>query len=228
LYFEQVELRNAVEAYKRVPDASSYGDEALLGTAWAWIKANQPAVCIQTVDRLLTSHGESPLVPEAYLLKGYGLMLQKNYGEAVASLEKCQELLKGKYVTDQDLREKENGFRQYEQGFEPTAQKIRKNAQRKPTDKTIEERGGLKTEFDKFAKESKDFFNYQLLAKSHKRFFMRKDEVEQDAGYALAKATKIWKTMKQSEIMQKGQKEEQNINQEIDRLKHQLEKENQK
>jgi outer membrane protein assembly factor BamD (BamD/ComL family) len=228
LYFEQVELRNAVEAYKRVPDASSYGDEALLGTAWAWIKANQPAVCIQTVERLLASHGESPLVPEAYLLKGYGLMLQKNYGEAVASLEKCQELLKGKYVTEEDLREKEKGFRQFEQGFEPTAQRIRKNAQRKPTDKTIEERGGLKTEFDKFAKESRDYFNYQLLAKSHKRFFMRREEVDQDAGYALAKATKIWKTMKQSEIMQKGQKEEQNINQEIDRLKQQLEKENQK
>jgi tetratricopeptide (TPR) repeat protein len=228
LYFEQVELRNAVEAYKRVPDASSYGDEALLGTAWAWIKANQPAVCIQTVERLLASHGESPLVPEAYLLKGYGLMLQKNYGEAVASLEKCQELLKGKYVTDEDLREKTKGFRQFEQGFEPTAQRIRKNAQRKPTDKTIEERGGLKTEFDKFAKESRDYFNYQLLAKSHKRFFMRREEVDQDAGYALAKATKIWKTMKQSEIMQKGQKEEQNINQEINRLKQQLEKENQK
>jgi hypothetical protein len=57
---------------------------------------------------------------------------------------------------------------------------------------------------------------------------MRREEVDQDAGYALAKATKIWKTMKQSEIMQKGQKEEQNINQEIDRLKQQLEKENQK
>ena len=52
LYFEQVELRNAVEAYKRVPEGSSYGDEALLGTAWSWIKVNQPAVCLQTMDRL--------------------------------------------------------------------------------------------------------------------------------------------------------------------------------
>ncbi len=228
LYFEQVELRNAVEAYKRVPEGSSYGDEALLGTAWAWIKVNQPAVSNQTIDRLIASHSESPLVPEAYLVKGYGLMLQKNYGEAVASLERCLELLKGTYVTTADLQVKEKGFKQYEQGFEPTAQKIRKNAQRKPTDKTIEERGGLKGEFEKFAKESRDFFNYQLLAKSHKRFFMRKDEVEQDASYALAKATNIWKSRKSTEVLEKGKKEEQNINQEIDKLKQQLEKENKK
>jgi tetratricopeptide (TPR) repeat protein len=225
LYFEQVELRNAVEAYKRVPEGSSYGDEALLGTAWAWIKVNQPAVSNQTIDRLLASHSESPLVPEAYLVKGYGLMLQKNYGDAVASLERCIELLKGTFVTDADLKVKERGFKQYEQGFEPTAQKIRKNAQRKPTDKTIDERGGLRGEFDKFAKESREFFNYQLLAKSHKRFFMRKDEVEQDASYALAKATNIWKSRKQSEVMEKGKKEELNINQEIDKLKQQLEQE---
>jgi tetratricopeptide (TPR) repeat protein len=228
LYFEQVALRNAVDAYKHVPEESSYGDEAMLGTAWAWIKANQPAMCIQTIDRLMMAHGESPLIPEAYLLKGYGLMLQKNFREAIAVLEKSLQLLKGTYITEADLRVKEKGFRQFEQTFEPTAQKMRRNALRRPTDKTIDERGGLRTEFDKFAKETREFFKYQLLAKSHKRFFMRKEEVEQDVSYALAKATNMIKTRKQSEILQKGQKEEQNINQEINKLKKQLEKENKK
>jgi tetratricopeptide (TPR) repeat protein len=228
LYFEQVALRNAVEAYKRVPEGSSYGDEALLGTAWAWIKGNQPAMSNQTTDRLIASHPESPLIPEAYLVKGYSLMLQKNYEESIVSLEKCLELLKGTYVTDEDLQVKEKSFRQYEQGFEPTALKMRKNAQRKPTDKTIEERGGLKEEFDKFAKESREFFNYQLLAKSHKRFFKRKDEVEQDASYALAKSTNIMKNRKQSDIIEKSKKQEQNINQEINKLKQQLEQEKKK
>ena len=133
------------------------------------------------------------------------------------------ELIKGSYVTEADLEAKERSFRQYEQGFEPMAQKIRKNAQRKPTDKTIEERKGLKGEFDKFAKESRDFFNYQLLAKSHKRFFLRKEEVEQDASYALAKATRLLKATKQSEIFEKSKKKEQNIDEEIDKLKQQLE-----
>ncbi|MFP4418403.1 MAG: tetratricopeptide repeat protein, partial [Chitinispirillaceae bacterium] len=41
LYFEQVELRKAVEAFSNVPEGSPYGDEALLGVAWSWIKVNR-------------------------------------------------------------------------------------------------------------------------------------------------------------------------------------------
>ncbi len=225
LYFEQVELRNAVEAYKRVPEGSSYGDEALLGTAWAWIKVNQPPASMHAIERLLTSHAESPLVPEAYLVKGYGLMLQKNYADAIAALDKCLELTKSTYVTEAELIERGAAFKKYEQGFEPTAQKIRKNGMRKPTDKTIEERGGMKSEYDKFAKESRDYFNFQLLEKSHKRFFKRKDEVIQDAQYALAKATNIYKNRKAGEVMEKTKQQEQDINKEIDKLKQQLNEE---
>jgi hypothetical protein len=54
---------------------------------------------------------------------------------------------------------------------------------------------------------------------------MRKDEVEQDAEYALAKASKIWKSKGQNDVMENGKKEEQNINQEINKLKQQLERE---
>jgi tetratricopeptide (TPR) repeat protein len=228
LYFEQVELRNAVEAYKRVPEGSSYGDEALLGTAWSWIKVNQSAVSLQTIDRLLASHPESPLVPEAYLLKGYGQMLQKNYAEASSALEKCLELTKGTFVTEADLASHAQGFKQTEQGFGPTAEKIRKNALRKPTDKTIEERGGFKTDFDKFSKESRDFFNYQLLAKSHRKFFMRKNEVVQDAEYALAKVGSIMKGKKQSEIIGKSQQEEKKIDTQIEELQKKLKEQNKK
>jgi tetratricopeptide (TPR) repeat protein len=226
LYFEQVELRKAVECYRRVSEGSSYGDEALLGTAWSWIKANQPEMCMQTVDKLIGSYGSSPLVPEAYLLRGYSQMLQKNYSGAIESLEKSEELAKGVFVTDSMLKLKQEAFGEYERGFEPTAEKIRKNALRKPTDKTIEARGGFKLEYDKYAKESLENFNYGLLAKSHKRFFMRKDEIVQDADYALAKATKILNSRKQTEEMEKGRKAEDNINKEIDKLKQQLKQEN--
>jgi hypothetical protein len=167
-------------------------------------------------------------VPEGYLLRGYSQMLQKDYSDAVGTLEKCVELTKGIFVTEADVAVKEKNFKTYEQGFSPTASKIRKNALRKPTDKTLEERGGFKVEFDKFAKESRDYFNYQLLGKSHRRFFMRKEEIVQDADYALAKATSIMKGKKQSEVMQQGKKEEENINKEIDKLKQQLKQEKKK
>ena len=128
----------------------------------------------------------------------------------------------GPKKTDADLAAKAMGFKQTEQAFGPTSEKIRKNALRKPTDKTIEERGAFKTDFDKFSKESRDFFNYQLLAKSHRKFFMRKDEVVQDAEYALAKTSSILKGKKQNEIIDKGQQEQKKIDSQIEELQKKL------
>ncbi len=229
LYYEQVELRNAVESYKRVPEGSSYGDEALLGTAWSWIKVNQPPMCLQTVDRLIASHPESPLVPEAYLLRGYGLMLQKKYQDALDALEKCVDLTKnGKFVTEADLQSRVQKFSQTTSEFEPTGEKIKKNALRKPTDKSIEERGAFKSEYDKFAKEGRDVFNYTLMAQSHKKFFLRKDQVLSDAEYALAKATALLKSSGQVKQLENEQKKQEEINKQIEEKKKELEKLNQK
>jgi TolA-binding protein len=229
LYYEQVELRNAVEAYKRVPEGSSYGDEALLGTAWSWIKVNQPAVCLQTVERLLASHPESPLVPEAYLLKGYGLMLQKKYQDAIDALEKCLDLTKTvKYVTGADLQAKQQKFTETTNEFAPTGDKIKKNALRKPTDKSIEERATYKSDYDKYAKENRDFFNYTLLAQSHKKFFMRKDQVVSDAEYAVAKATSLLKSGGQVKQLEDTKKKEERLDEEIEKKKKELEKINNK
>jgi tetratricopeptide (TPR) repeat protein len=79
LYFEMGDkLRLAVEAYQRVPDGSPYQDEALLGTAWAWIKVNQPNVALKTIEKLISSYPESPLVPESFLVKPLQSFLDSN------------------------------------------------------------------------------------------------------------------------------------------------------
>ena len=222
LYYEQVELRKAVEAYKRVSEGSSYGDEALLGISWSWIKVNQPAMGLQAIERLISMHPTSPLIPEAYLVRGYGLMLQRKFNEAVVSLEKCLEMCKGKFVTDADLAVRQEKFNKVLSEFEPIGDKIRKNALRKPTDRSIEERAGYKAEYDKFSKENREFFDYVLLAQSHKRFFMRKEQIISDAEYALAKATSMMKAAGQIREIEKSKKEEQKIDEEIEKLKKQL------
>ena len=226
IYFErgeQGDLRLAVDAYKRVPEGSSYGDEALLGRAWAWVKVNQPVVCIQTVDALIASHPESPFMPEAYLLKGYGLMLNKQYNVAVDALQKCVSLSQTTiFVTEESLRRKKQDFISYSQTFQPTEQNVKKNALRKPTNRTIEEREGLKVEFDKYSKESADVFNYALLTKSHARFFRRKEDILNDAEYAIAKASNMMKASGQQKIIEQQKQQDQNLEDEITRLKKQL------
>jgi TolA-binding protein len=227
LYYEMGDqLRLAVESYQRVEDGSPFQDEALLGTAWAWIKVNQPNVSLQTSERILSQYPESPLVPEALLLKGYALMLLKRQAEAVTALEQCVAACNREFVTPEALAAKKSQFEQTTTDFAPTAEKILKNAKRKPTNKIMEERPALESEFQAFAKESKAYFNYSLLAKSHSRFFKRKEEILQDADYALARATKAANAKKANEIIQDSKEKQEKIDQEIDELKQELDQQN--
>jgi TolA-binding protein len=224
LYFESGDkLRQAVEAYQRVPDGSSYQDEALLGTSWSWMKVNRPQEAFQTIDRMIVNYPESPLVPEAYLVKGYALMLLKRYSEAVSTLEQSINAGKRTFVTNGDLQKRKGSFDENVQKFGPTEEKIKKNALRKPTNKVIEERLDYDKEFQKYAQESRDFFNYALLAKSHTRFFKRKDEVIADAEYALAKATNMMKTEQARGAIQEKKEKEQKYEDEIQKKQKQLE-----
>ena len=81
----------------------------------------------------------------------------------------------------------------------------------------------LKKTFDEFAKESREYFNYTLLAESHKRFFKRKEEVEVDCDYALAKASRMVSTSKETKILQQHKREEDKIEGKLDDLKKELE-----
>jgi TolA-binding protein len=223
LYFEQVELRKAVEACKRVPEASEHGDEALLVIAWSWIKANRPQECLHHVDQLISYHPESPLLPEAYLVKGYSQMLLRQNPPALESFNQCVELSKTEFANQEDMKFKRQKFQQYYTGFLPTENQIKKNALRKPTDKIIAERAGLKTEYDKYAKESRDYFVYKILVEDNKKFFRRKEQLLMDAEYAIAKVSKMIGTKEQKKIIEKTVEEEEKIDTEIEELKKQLE-----
>ncbi len=223
LYFEQVELRKAVEAFKRVPEGSVHGDEALMGIAWSWIKANRPQECLRTVDQLIAMHPNSPLTPEAYLVKGYSQMLLKSNEPALRSFTRCVELCKTEFADQDDLRFKRQKFDEFYIGFMPAENKIKKNALRKPTDKIIAERDGLKMEFEKYSKESKDYFVYKLMVEDNKKFFRRKDQVLLDAEYAIAKVSKMIGVKEQTEIIEKTSQQQEQIDDEIEKLKRQLE-----
>ncbi len=222
LYFEQVELRKAVEAFKRVPIHSDQGDEALIGIAWSWIKVNRPQECLHAVDQLISSHAKSPLIPEAYLVKGYALMLMQRNREAIESINECLVLCKTEFANDDDLSFKKEKFQQTEVEFTPTATQIKKNALRKPTDKIIAERTDLKTKFDAFDKESRNVFYYSLMVKDNKKFFRRKEQVVMDAEYALAKLSKLIGTSKETEIIQKDMKKQEKLDDEIEKLEREL------
>lgn len=223
LYFEQVDLRKAVEAFKRVPEDSEQGDEALLGIAWSWIKVNRPQECLNAIEQLISLHPKSPIMPEAYLVKGYSLMLLRQNNDALAALNECLQMCKTEFATEDDLKFKEEKFGHYIIEFTPTANEIKKNALRKPTDRIIAERAGLKTEFDKYDKKSKDLFYYSLLVEDNRKFFRRKEQIIQDVEYAIAKVTKIMGAEKEKEIIEKDLKKKEKLDEEMEKLKKELE-----
>jgi len=225
LYFEAGDkLREAVESYAMVPDnAVPYGDEALLGSSWAWIKAGQAQMALQRAERIIQLHPESPLIPEAHLLRGYALMLLRRFPEAVVTLERCIASTEKTYVTNEDVKKGKVKLDGAYTEFDPTAEKIRRNAARKPTQRTIDERPELHREYDKFAKENKEFFDLKVLEKSHGRFHMQKQQIVDDATYALARATSHVNRSGTSQALERLRGEQQQLDDEIERLRLQLE-----
>jgi len=219
-------LREAVEAYGMVPEgASPSGDEALLGAAWAWIKAGQPKMAFEKADKIVNMHPKSPFVPEAHLLRGYTLMQQNRYAGAVPMFEKALETANGKFLTAEDVATRKVQYDSEMEVFAPTADKIKKNAMRKPTPRSVEERPELQKGYERFAKEHKEFFDYKMLEKSHRNFFMQKEQIIEDATFALAKATRLINSSKAVKEMQKSSGTEGKIDAEIEKLRKQLEEE---
>jgi tetratricopeptide (TPR) repeat protein len=217
-------LREAVESYSIVPEnASPSGDEALLGIAWSWVKAGRPELALQKADRIVALHPKSPFIPEAHLLRGYALMLLKRHGDAIPALERCLETASGEFLTDEHVKARKGQFDQISDNFTPVSERIKRNAMRKPTPRSVEERTELYKGYELFAKENKAFFEYRVLAKSHKNFFMRKEEIIEDATFALAKATNFMKTRQTTKALEGMRGTEEKLDSEIEKLRQELE-----
>jgi len=224
-YFEMGDkLREAVEAYSLVKEnATPHGDEALLGITWSWIKAGQPQIALQKAERLIQLHPQSPFVPESHLLRGYALMLMKRHADAIPAFERALEACgSGKFLTDEDVKMRKVQNDKAADDFAPEADKIKKNAMRKPTPRSVEERTDLYKSYEGFSAENKEFFHYRVTAKSHNNFHMRKEDIIEDATFALAKATNYVKSKGTASEMEKLRKGEDKLDAEIEKLRQQL------
>jgi tetratricopeptide (TPR) repeat protein len=218
-------LRDAAESYSMVPrDATPHGDEALLGLSWTWLKAGQPQQAMQNIERIISQHPRSPFIPEAHLLRGYALMLQRRYPEAIVSLERSVALAEAsEFLTDEHVKTRKVQNDQMAEEFSPVAERIKRNAMRRPTPRSVEERPELQKSYEAFAKENQEFFEYRLLARSHRNFFMRKEDIIDDATYALARATSLATRGTPDRQLESIRDEGRRLEAEIEELQRQLE-----
>ncbi len=77
----------AIDAYQHIPRDSKHFEQALFEVSWAFIKAGQFDSALRSLDILLLAAPESPLAPEASLLKGNLQLRLAKHDDAEGSFE---------------------------------------------------------------------------------------------------------------------------------------------
>ena len=87
---EKPDIAAAAQMYGLVQKESPVFDEAMLGIAWAFIKANKLDEAMKYAKWIINNLPESFLVSEAYLVLGYCNYIKKNYREAIDALDEAE------------------------------------------------------------------------------------------------------------------------------------------
>jgi TolA-binding protein len=162
LYFEEDELRNAVNAYQHVPEGSPEADEAKLGIAYCWLRVNQGGYCVQEAMKLLFTSPHSPYSPEAALLAGYGYAMMRKHDDAKRLAKQCISGLSADSFDTLELVKIRDSLSMRVARFAPFAREIFTNCFTHPTNATVERRKSLYEEFELFAHDNRRLFECEL------------------------------------------------------------------
>lgn len=226
IYYEQVKLRDAITYYNKVPATSRYADEALLASAWSYVKANKKEtfnMAIQKADQLISGHPNSMLIPEAYLVKGYCYTEVGEFPTAKTMFEKCIELCKKPALTETQIKERSNEYSGFINQFSSKQKDIMSNALRKPDDKILATREELRGNFDQYKETQRQNLLFQEDVKQAQMFYRSKDKVLKDAEFALATVDNLSQTKKKEQIIKSYEKDQQEIDGEIEQMQKELE-----
>ncbi len=83
IYYETDQLERAAEVYESIVKTSEMFDQALYEAAWVYIKMEDPTKAERALEVLSISNPESPLIPEAQILRGNLLLRNGEYDEAL-------------------------------------------------------------------------------------------------------------------------------------------------
>jgi len=219
-------LAKAVTALRSVPKTSFYYMDALLGLAWTGLKARQWNDCISAGSELASIGSSAVLKAEGSLLQAYAYMMQKNYPNSVSLLESASKALdEFQPPSEAELSQKAQEHDQVRERYTDLARKAYDLGTSRQSDKIVKQVDSMhvhqkdyKAQIDEFIKYSDQF--------ARASFFSRNLEaVKEDVEYALAKAQKLAGQVKQQSTVKEFQEEEQKIEDELERLKKQLEEE---
>lgn len=222
-------LAKAVTAFRMVPKTSRFYIDALLGLGWTALKARQWNDCKNAGGELASTADNVVMKSEGLLLEAYAHMMEKNYNSAATALAAAlSDLESYTKPTSAELLSRQDESNALRGKYTEVARKAYDLGTSRQSDIVIKQIDSLHTHQKEYKSKIDDFLNF-VDSFERTSFFSRNFEtIKEDVEYALAKCKNLGGQVQVREEVEKAQKKEEKIDDELKRLKEELEKEQQK
>ncbi|MFP4416643.1 MAG: tetratricopeptide repeat protein [Fibrobacterota bacterium] len=217
-------LSKAVTALRNVESGSIYYPQAVLGLAWAAMKAQQWSDCMKEAGKLKSLTDDPVLRAEASLLEGYVHMVQQKYQQAVDVLAPTSDKLANMSAPSES--EKDGAMEEYEsiresyQHVASRSQELALTRQNSMVVSSIDSLKSIQESLQEDIDEQLQFFD----SFEQRSFFSRNiDKVREDVDYALAKAQELSGAKSSTKDLERTKEQSEDIDDEMRKLQEQLE-----
>jgi tetratricopeptide (TPR) repeat protein len=222
LFYEQGSLSKAVTTLRKVDATSPHYAEALRALGWCGVKARQWGDCLRAGESLSKIAQTPLLLCEAALLKGYALLMQKEYGSAVQTAKSAIRIAEEASAPSQDtMALRTNAYESQRITYETCGQSASEavlgktvESARRFVDSLHVEQLRLRSDINNYAAFKDDFKHATILSATL-------ESVREDLSYLLATAGK----MKQGNALlrhEKGAQNTEKIDKAIEKVRREL------
>ena len=176
----------AVELYQSIlPESAMYG-EAVLAMSWAFLYIGRTDEGLKGAEFIINRLPNSYLVSEAYLIKGYGHFIKKQWKESRMALEECVKRSRKPIVSKAEFDNKAKELKTNLDKFGDVQSKAYDLSLQLPTPRVQQKRAKLRPTFDKANELIENHYVFLARMEESNKFENNRQRVLEDAEYTLA------------------------------------------
>jgi len=229
LFYEEKSLSKSVTALRMVQKNSMFYEDAQLALCWAALRARQWNDCLALSQALQKMAQKPSMQCEGALIEGYANLMLKNYKQAFEVLQSAQ--IKVKNLRPQfadSIKSRRLGFLTARKGYDSLAQEISTLAGVFPSSTILAKIDSLHAVQTAQEALLRDYYSFTDEVKVEGVFSRSAEAIGSDIDYALATAQKLVQQSPKAEIQQKMETKQKELDDQIDKLKNEMNKLNDK
>jgi tetratricopeptide (TPR) repeat protein len=229
IFYEQMALSKAVTALRMVPKSSYYYEDALLGLCWTALRARQWNDCITMAQSLQKSTAKPPLQCDAGLIEGYAHLMLKNYKQAFDVLQGAQNKVQNYHLMSTDsLDAQKNAYRTNRKSYGELSGNVDNIGKELQSSYVLQQIDSLHKVQEGDKKKLDDYYRFTGEFDRQKFFSRNIDVIKGDIEYAMAISQKLSQQSTKSEVQEQMQNKQKELDDQIDKLKKEMNKLNDK